>query len=575
MIGSDGQSAPGAHATQVAIVGAGPVGLCLALDLAWRGIRVTLVEQRAAGEPPSVKCNHIASRTMEAFRRLGFVDRIRAVGLPDDYPNDVVFRTSATGYELTRIHIPCRTDRYTDTSGPDGWWPTPEPAHRVNQIYFEPILYAEAAANDRITILNDTRVEMVEQDDAHARIVARPVDGGEAFTIEADYVIGCDGGRSLTRRAIGATLAGDPVIQRVQSSFIRSPDLIKLVTKPDAWMSYLYNPARSGNLIAIDGQELWLVHNYLLGHEEGFDSVDRDGCIRLLLGVDASFVYEMLANEDWIGRRLVADRFRDRRVFICGDAAHLWVPYAGFGMNAGIADALNLSWLLAAHLNGWAPADILDGYEIERLPITEQVSRFAMKHAEGAIAERTGVPAEIEDAGAAGEAARRRVGAAAYALNVQQFACAGLNYGYFYPGSPLILYDDEAQPAYTMHDYAPSAVPGCRLPHLWLEDGRSLYDLLDPEFTLLRFDPSIAVEPLIDAAARRGVPMQVLDVPFERPPAPYRHALHLCRPDGHVAWRGDRMPERPEVLIEVVTGRAAHEQFSTLAVGRRDVPGSR
>src|SRR5438105_2962528 len=152
------------YSTQVAIVGAGPVGLCLALDLAWRGIDVIIVEQRPAGEPPSVKCNHIASRTMESFRRLGFAGKIRAVGLPDDYPNDVVFRTRATGRELSRIHIPCRRDRYVDKSGPDGNWPTPEPPHRVNQIYFEPVLFAEAIANPRIRILNDTQVEWVEQD---------------------------------------------------------------------------------------------------------------------------------------------------------------------------------------------------------------------------------------------------------------------------------------------------------------------------------------------------------------------------------------------------------------------------
>ena len=190
-------------------------------------------------------------------------------------------------------------------------------------------------------------------------------------------------------------------------------------------MSYLYNPQRAGNLVAIDGQELWLVHNYLLPEEKDFESVDRDACIRLLLGVNESFRYELLAEEDWIGRRLVVDKLQAGRIFICGDAAHLWVPYAGFGMNAGIADALNLSWLLAAHLNGWAPSGILRGYEIERLPITEQVSRFAMRIAEGAIAERTGVPRELEDVTAQGAAARLAVGSAAYALHVQQFACAG------------------------------------------------------------------------------------------------------------------------------------------------------
>lgn len=543
------------HETQVAIVGAGPVGLCLALDLAWRGIEVVIIEQRPAGEPPSVKCNHIASRTMEAFRRLGFVDKIRAVGLPDDYPNDVVLRTAGTGYELMRIPIPCRRDRYTDKSGPDGWWPTPEPAHRVNQIYFEPVLHAEAQANPRITIIHDAEVGTVGQDAARARLIARDVRDGGTIEVAADYLVGCDGGRSMTRKAIGAKLHGDEVIQRVQSSFIRAPGLIDRVTKPDAWMSYLYNPERAGNLVAIDGQELWLVHNYLLEHEEGFEAVDRDACIRRLVGVDAAFDYELLAKEDWIGRRLVVDTLREGRIFISGDAAHLWVPYAGYGMNAGIADALNLSWMLAAHLNGWAPATILDGHQAERLPITDQVSRFAMSHARGAIAERTSVPPALEEDTPAGAAARQAVGEAAYKLHVQQFACAGLNYGYFYPDSPLIAYDGEPQPTYTMHDYTPSTVPGCRLPHLWLEDGRSLYDALGPDFTLLRFDPAVPVEAIVDAAAAEGVPLKLLDLPFDTTPAPYRHALCLSRPDGHVAWRGDVLPDRPADLIAVVIGR--------------------
>lgn len=542
--------------TQVAIIGAGPVGLSLAIDLAWRGIRVVVVEQRAAGDPPSVKCNHIASRTMEAFRRLGFADKVRAAGLPNEYPNDVVFRTRATGYELTRIHIPCRRDRYRDISGPDGGWATPEPAHRCNQIYFEPILYEQAAAQERITLLNECRVDSVGQGQADAWLNVVSLKNGKRFEVRADHVVGCDGGRSLARKVIGATLSGDEVIQRVQSSFIRAPELIRLVTKPDAWMSYLYNPQRAGNLVAIDGRELWLVHNYLLPGEAGFDSVDRDACIRLLLGVDEFFRYELLAEEDWIGRRLVVDKLREGRIFICGDAAHLWVPYAGYGMNAGIADALNLSWLLAAHLNGWAPEEILRGYEIERLPITEQVSRFAMRMAEGAIAERTGVPTELEDATEQGAAARQAVGSSAYALHVQQFACAGLNYGYFYPDSPLIVYDGEEHPRYTMHDYTPSTVPGCRLPHLWLEDGRSLYGELGPEFTLLRFDQSIDVDGLLAAAQSMRVPVRLLDLHFPTIPQPYRHAMCLSRPDQHIAWRGDAIPENPLRIIDTIVGRS-------------------
>jgi 2-polyprenyl-6-methoxyphenol hydroxylase-like FAD-dependent oxidoreductase len=538
----------------VAIVGGGPVGLCLAMDLAWRGVDVTVIEQRAAGELPSVKCNHVSARTMEIFRRLGFVREVREAGLPADYPNDVVFRTRATGYELSRIPIPCRRDRYSSTHGPDTGWPTPEPPHRINQIYFEPILFRHATRMPKLRVINRARVEGFEQDADSVRLNAVELDTGRAFTLESRYLVGCDGGRSGIRRGIGAKLEGDEVIQRVQSSYIRAPALLGLITQPHAWMTYLYNPQRAGNLVAIDGRERWLLHNYLLPHERDFESVDRDACIRLLLGVGSGFEYEILGKEDWIGRRLVANFLRDRRVFICGDASHLWVPYAGYGMNAGIADAMNLSWMLAAHLQGWAPAAILDAYQRERLPITDQVSRFAMKHAEGAIRERTTLPPELEQNTPEGAAARARIGQAAYALNVQQFACAGLNFGYYYDASPIISYDGEQQPRYSMHDYEPSTVPGCRTPHVWLADGRSLYDAMGADYTLLRFDAGVDVEPLTRAAAERGLPLAVLDVLPREGQGAHRHKLLLSRPDQHVAWRGDELPRDPRALVDLVRG---------------------
>jgi len=540
--------------TPVLIVGGGPVGICLAIDLAQRGIHCVVLERRHAGELPSVKCNHVSSRTMETFRRLGFVARIRAAGLPDDYPNDVVVRTTATGHELTRIHIPCRRYRYTDRSGPDGDWPTAEPPHRVNQIFLEPLLFEAAQATPGLTVLNRMEYLGHIQDASGVTAQVRDLDSGREFHVRAGFLVGCEGGRSLVRRAIGAQLTGDDVIQRVQSTYFRAPELIRLVTKPDAWMSYLYTTERAGNLLAIDGRETWLLHNYLLPHEQDADAVDRDACLRRLLGVGPQFQYTLLAKEDWIGRRLVADRFRDRRVFICGDAAHLWVPYAGYGMNAGIADAMNLSWLLAAHLQGWAPESILDAHQRERQPITEQVSRFAMQHAQGAIRERTTVPPQIEDSTPAGEMARREVGEAAYALHVQQFACAGLNFGYFYEGSPIIAYDGETAPGYTMHRHTPSTVPGCRAPYFVLPDGRPLQDALGTWYTLLRFDGELDVEPLLQAAAAAGVPLALLDVEAALVPAAYRHRLLLCRPDQHVAWRGDTLPADPSALVDRIRG---------------------
>jgi 2-polyprenyl-6-methoxyphenol hydroxylase-like FAD-dependent oxidoreductase len=538
----------------VLIVGAGPVGLTLAIDLAWRGIDVTVVETRAPAAPPEPKCNHVAARTMEIFRRLGLAEKVRNAGLPADYPHDISYRTTFTGQELTRIKIPCRRDRFTMTDGPDCDWPTPEPPHRINQIFLEPILFEHAAAQPRIRIINRTSAEDVVVEESSARVCLRDLDTGATRRLSCRYLIGCDGARSVVRKAIGAELAGDAVVQRVQSTYIRAPGLIDLQQHARAWGTGAINPRRSGMVYAIDGRERWLVHNYMKPGEGDFESVDRDACIRTILGVGADFEYEIISKEDWYGRRLIAQKFRDRAAFIAGDAAHIWVPYAGYGMNAGIADAINLSWLLAAHLNGWAPATILDAYEAERWPITSQVSRFAMSHAEAEIRRRGAVPETIEDAGRSGERARREVGKLTYEINVQQYACAGLNFGTYYDRSPIIAYDGSEHPAYTMNSYTPSTVPGCRTPHLWCEDGRSLYDAMGPEFTLLRFEPGTDVAALEAAARHRGVPLKVLDI--EPTAIFYGGGLVLSRPDQHVAWRGDRLPGDPLVLIDRVRGAA-------------------
>jgi 2-polyprenyl-6-methoxyphenol hydroxylase-like FAD-dependent oxidoreductase len=541
---------------EVVIAGAGPVGLTLAIDLAWRGIDVTVVETRARAEPPEPKCNHVAARTMEIFRRLGLSQKVRNAGLPADYPHDIAYRTTFTGQELTRIAIPCRRDRFTAKDGPDCNWPTPEPPHRINQIFLEPILFEHAAAQPRIRIVNRTSVEDVVVEDTCASVSLRDLDTGSRRRLNCRYLIGCDGARSVVRKAIGAELSGDAVIQRVQSTYIRAPDLIDRQQYERAWGTGAINPRRSGMVYAIDGSERWLLHNYLKPGEADFDSVDRDACIRTILGVGADFHYDIISREDWYGRRLIADKFRHACAFIAGDAAHIWVPYAGYGMNAGIADAMNLSWLLAAHLNGWAPASILDAYEAERWPITSQVSRFAMSHAEAEIRRRGAVPDEIEDEGEAGELARREVGRLAYEINVQQYACAGLNFGTYYDRSPIIAYDGSQHPAYTMNSYTPSTVPGCRTPHLGYEDGRSLYDAMGPEFTLMTFDSAIDVTALEAAARHRRVPLKILDVERQKAAIFYGGGLVLSRPDQHVAWRGAALPADCLALIDRIRGAA-------------------
>ncbi|PUE06552.1 FAD-dependent oxidoreductase [Limnohabitans sp. WS1] len=527
-------------ASDVLVVGAGPVGLTLAMDLARSGVRVTVVEVRRFGEPPNVKCNHVSARSMEQFRRLGVSSVLRQAGLPEDFPNDVVFRTRMTGEELTRIPIPCRRDRYTELEGPDTGWPTPEPPHRINQIYLEPLLLAHAVKQEGLSLLSRTRMVDFEQDDHGVLVSLEDLDTQEVRQLRVLYLVGCDGGSSGVRKKMGAQLQGTEVIQRVQSTHIRAPQLAALLPGKLAWCYYSVNPDRCGTVFAIDGQETWLVHNHLNAQELEFDSVDRDKSIRHILGVGPDFEYQIITKEDWVGRRLVANRFRNGKVFLAGDAAHLWVPYAGYGMNAGIADATNLAWLLSARVKGWADESILDAYEAERQPITEQVSHFVMNHAQKMIKARSAVPAEIEADNEAGQAARLHMGQEAYALNVQQFCCAGLNFGYFYEKSPIIAFDEESAPAYTMGDFTASTVPGCRAPHFWLNDGRSLYDELGPAYTLMVLDASAQVMPLLEAAQQAQVPLKVLVLSEQSEvPSAYTHKLLICRTDQHVVWRGD------------------------------------
>jgi len=512
-----------------------------------------VVELKVAHAATEVKCNHISARSMEIYRRLGVAGDLRASGLPDDYPHDVSYRTSTVGQEITRIHIPGRLTRLTDRSGPDGWWPTPEPPHRLNQRYIEPILARHVQQHPLIQCLYQHQVIEVQHNDDEALVRCRVLSNGSTVTLRARYVVGCDGGRSLVRKSMGAQLVGDEVVQRVQSTCVRAPDLMALMKAPPAWAMFTVNPRRSGNVYAIDGRETWLIHNYLRDHESDFESVDRDWAIRTILGVGPDFQYELLSKEDWIGRRLVADKLRQGRVFIAGDSAHLWVPYAGYGMNAGIADADNLAWHLAAQLEGWASPSALDAYERERLPITEQVSHFAMNHAHAMSQRRRAIPADIEDAGDAADASRRSFGQDLYELNVQQYCCAGLNFGYYYDASPVMVYDDAVAPAYSMGSFTPSTVPGCRAPHVWLSDGVSLLDVLGTGFTLLcsphaRAEQTALMQQAMHAA-RVPLTVRVMDDRHTWP-AEYRHAWHLIRQDSHVVWRGDQIT--PDLAMSVV-----------------------
>jgi 2-polyprenyl-6-methoxyphenol hydroxylase-like FAD-dependent oxidoreductase len=543
--------------TTIVVAGAGPVGMSLAIDAAVRGLDVVVLEARQAGEPPSAKCNTVAARTLETFRRLGVADEVRAAGLPDDYPTDVIYCTSIAGYELTRVRQPSRLERH-EAGFPDSDWATPEPVVRVSQLYLEPILFRRLLEEPRATVLNQTVVESYEQDEGGVTVHGRTTDG-EDVVVRGRFLAGCDGGRSTIRRIMGVSLQGDASLGRTRSTLVRAPALRALFgDRRPVWMSWVSNPRIRGTVIAIDGEAVWLVHRSLGARHKDFADLDFDQSIRDTLGVGADFTWEVLNHEDWVGRRLVAERFRDGAVFIAGDAAHLWVPFAGYGMNAGVADAMSLSWMLCAVVKGWAPSSLLDAYEAERQPITDQVSRLAIgKVMENAAVLGAGpVPQLIEQPGPAGDDFRATLGARLREINIAQFAPAGLNFGYFYNASPIIAYDGEAAPSYDMGSVTPSTVPGCRMPHVWLAPDRSVYDALGPDYTLVRFQPDVDVRRLLTTAEAASLPLKLLDVAWPDEPEVFRHSLMIVRSDQIVAWRGHALPPDPAALVDRLRGAA-------------------
>ena len=388
------------------------------------------------------------------------------------------------------------------------------------------------------------------------------------------------------RKSIGSEFVGIPVLQYAQSFHVRRRNSGACCPASRPGLYFSLNPRRCGVTMAVDGRETWNMQNFSYPGETGLDHLDRDWVIRSILGVGPDFEYEVLSREDWVARRLVASKFRDRRVFICGDAAHVWMPLGGFGMSAGIADAANLAWKLAGVLHGWATPEILDAYEAERQPITDQASRIISDIGHQVMMQRKSCRRTVERLDAIGEAARAAAGQLAYALDVEQQCCGGLNFGYFYDRSPIIAYDEEQAPSYTMGTFTSATVPGCRVPHVWIEEQRSLYDAMGPDYTLLRLDPTAHVDGIVTAATQRGLPLAVLDVnspgasnsiatnsywcvrtntslgeATQRPPTRLTSSIWCAAPGGH---RRQSRRERKSTFFD-----EAARTGSALAPGRR------
>jgi len=515
----------------VLIVGGGPFGLTLAIELGRRGIGVLLVDQNP-GTTRNAAANATQARTMEHFRRLGFADEVRALGLPPDFPTDVAYFTRFARHELARFSLPSSRDARQLVTTLSGSWSAAELPHRCNQKFIEPVLRRHAEALAGVSINYGCRMVRFRESDP----IEVELENGQ--TVKTRYLIGADGPRSAVRQALGIRYAGETGITRpfvggrMYAVHARIPDFYREVRHRPAWMNVAFNPERRCFMPAVDGKGEFAFHTQLQSAQNE-DLVSEEEAVAMVQQtIGLPLRVQVIARAPWTaGHSLVAEKFSSDRIFIGGDAAHLFTPTGGLGYNTAIEDAVNLGWKLAAVINKDASANLLDSYEAERRPLALRNTAYAK-----GFADSLGnyvPPAEIEDDTPVGEAARRRAGDYYHAHGRAEFNIPGITFGGRYDGSPAIVSDGTAPPPDTANLYVPSACPGGRPPHLWMPDGRSLYDLFGFEWTLLRLGKGMGKGPV------QSPMLKIVELKSEEARDLYGADFVLIRPDQIVAWRGD------------------------------------
>jgi len=543
---------------RIIIVGGGPVGMVLALNLAALGTPSILIdrEMEPRWHPKGSTQN---SRTMEHYRRLGIVESIRSVGLPRNLRTDVVYFTSLAGYELARIAMPTEEEKLQRRAAASADDQVVEPIFRCNQMHAEAELFRHVQACALIDARYGWECRDWREDADGVTAEIENLRSGRRETVRGRYLAGCDGGHGIVREKLGVGYQGDaPQLQAylggpMVSSYLRAPALAE-IARGNWWQYWVVNTHIRSNIVAVDGQTEFLFNTRLERADQTPDEAMVARAFRNSIGHDIPV--EFISHGTWTaGQAFVAERFGAGRVWMAGDAVHLFTPTGGFGMNTGIDDAANLGWKLAAMVQGWGGPQLLPSYEAERRPIA-----FRNTGASKALARNVGatpVRPEIGEASAAGEAARRDAGQYLSGGGVE-FASLGVQLGARYDASPIVIHDT-APPADDLVTYRPSSVPGGRTPHVWIGTGRgagdSLFDGLGAGFTVLRLGPRPPkADRLLAAFAERGVPVKTLDVQGAVARDLYERDLVVVRPDQHVAWRGNADPTDAAGVVAQVTG---------------------
>ena len=531
--------------TQVLIVGAGPVGLTLALDLGQRGVCCMLLERNEGSIrlPKMERCN---ARTMEIYRRLGVVEKIRDAGLPRSAPMDVFLATSMAESSIVRLPYPSVTEAKNEIAAHNDGRPL-EPYQLISQYTLEPLLKSIVEMLPSATLRFGHELISFTQDAGSVSAAVRTPEGAKEI-IQATYLVGCDGGSSTVRKQLGIQLHGEGNIRKLRQALFHCHDLYERIPMGKGRHYHIAEGPLFPFIILQDSTRHWTLHAAASSDEE------MAHIFMTSLGMPVEF--EMLSVNEWTQHLLCAERYGEGRVFIAGDSAHLVIPTGGLGMNTGVGDAIDLSWKLAATLAGWGGPQLLASYEKERRPIglrNMNASRAAMS---GRLSWRAAYHADIRQNTPEGAAIRSEM---ARRFDVEQRKVTeilGIEAGYRYAGSPIVWPESGDAPDPDNRSYIPTTWPGARLPHVWLKDGTALHDRLGPGYTLLRLGGTpVDTSNLHRVLRATGAPVDVLDVADDAARDIYGYDFLLVRPDLHVVWRGNQLSENVETIAGVATGR--------------------
>jgi 2-polyprenyl-6-methoxyphenol hydroxylase-like FAD-dependent oxidoreductase len=542
--------------TPVLIVGAGPVGMTLALSLSRQGIAsIVLNDRKHTTSHP--KLDVVNCRSMEIFRQLGLAEKIRAAGNPIDANQYAAYAASASGpwYGVLRdrhlFYPPVAEGRRKIAACTDGSLPL-ESMQRISQMYLEPLLLEEMRRDPMIDVRLGWRVESFDQTPESVVVIARQADDAGYEQFEAQYLVGCDGPNSLIRRTLGIEYDGTrDLIGELFIIHFRS-DAAKALY-PDGqpyWHTWLSRPGFTGLLVSPDASKSdWVLHlAYPPRENESLDAI-----VESALGHRVPF--EIVQSGPWRPQFLVAEQFGRGRVWLAGDATHQYMPTGGLGMNTGVTEAHNLSWKLAAMLRGWGGASLLQSYEAERLSIARRNRDHVIQCAAACFEAQFPDKDAVLDSSRKGEAQRLELGAMLETRISRMYEALGIEIGFRYGDSPVICKDEASPPAYPQIDYLPTTWAGSRLPSMFLHDGAALFDQLDPcGYTLLATIGDGDATPMRVAAQAAGLPLSVLYVAEARSARILERNWVLVRPDQHVCWRGDTLPSDCLSIIDTVRG---------------------